>query len=616
MRLNYLYLSILLFLMAPLFPGQKLSAQDSESIPESERQVLIDIYNSTHGENWAEDYRWNLKKTPNDWIGVLIEGGHVRGLALGKMGLQGTLPPSLFTGLPYLIALDVSSNRLSGEIPEGINKLKNLEALFLGSNLWSGKLPSLDQLTQLKYLDLSNLLVINSQGDIVTMVDATLPDLSIYKNLESFDGSFSAFKGEISKNIGHCKKLRSLDLTGNLLTGPLPESLNECYDLRILSVQLNRLSGEIPNLSDLRSLGQVGPDEFGRLYLNDNRFTGEFPQWVTSLSHLTRFSCANNKLSGKLPSDLSDMSSLQAFFADHNQFEGNLPEKLPNTLEELDLSDNKLQGTLPQSWSKAKALGMVLLQNNELSGIVPPLFKTLKNLDGIVVSKNCFSLKDWKDWKTFASQSDVKFVFGRQKPYSENQRIDLRSGETLQLDASYPKELIGDEVYEWYNLTQMKKVDGQKSAQLQLTDISEKEACRYACIIRSPQLKVSEKSETATPQKEAADDWNYEETQPSLVSGFFDVYVDGNTTIGVADPLFSKEIWAYPSILKKGEPLRINRPEKIHQMILFDTLGNPIREFNNLLDMTPLDEIPSGNYFLKAIFSNGGSDTLLLIIEK
>lgn len=591
-----------------------LSAQGSEAIPASERQVLIDIYNSTNGKQWGEDYRWNLNKTPNDWWGVIIENGHVSGLALGGVGLEGQLPASLFTDLPYLIALDVRSNRLQGNIPKEINNLVSLEALFLGSNLWSGTLPALDKLVNLRYLDLSSFLVLDGNGKIVTMVDATLPDLSVYKELESFDGSFSAFKGEISPNIGKCKKLRSLDLTANLLTGSLPESLNECYDLRILSVQMNRLSGSIPDLSELHQLGQVDKNEFGRLYLNDNRFTGEFPLWVTSLQHLGRFSCANNRLSGALPQNLSGMASVTAFFADHNEFDGTLPTTLPVTLEELDLSNNQLTGTIPSTWTKAKALGRVLLNNNLLSGKTPTIYKSLSNLDAVMIAGNNYSLKDWFEWRTFAKKSDMKFLFGRQRPYSDNRRIDLKKGELLTVDMPYPKDLIGDEVYEWYNLTLKEKVGGQSTSQLKLSGVTIDDACRYVCLIRSPQLKVAEKSKTQAAKGSPTDNWDFVETQPTLVSGFVDVYVDGNTTIGVDRPT-SREPLVYPTVSQQGEGIQVLHPEKVRSISFTDATGTLLGTYDCTTALQSSRSLMPGVYFVSLVLLDGKTETLLIVIE-
>ena len=51
-------------------------------ISKIEKQVLIDIYNSTSGEEWTNS--WDLKISPENWYGVTIEDNHVLELNLHR----------------------------------------------------------------------------------------------------------------------------------------------------------------------------------------------------------------------------------------------------------------------------------------------------------------------------------------------------------------------------------------------------------------------------------------------------------------------------------------------------------------------------------------------------
>ncbi|TXG64116.1 hypothetical protein EZV62_011110 [Acer yangbiense] len=93
-------------------------------------------------------------------------------------------------------SIDLSSNKLCGEIPEAITSLVELISLNLSRNTLTGPIP---------------------------------PKL----------GQFSA--------------LNSLDLSKNLLTGKIPESFSELNSLGVLDLSNNKLSGKIPSCTKLQS---------------------------------------------------------------------------------------------------------------------------------------------------------------------------------------------------------------------------------------------------------------------------------------------------------------------------------------------------------------------------
>ncbi|CAJ1960698.1 unnamed protein product [Cylindrotheca closterium] len=124
-----------------------------------ERYALASLYFSTNGasswtqrDNWLSPdqpvCRWFSKSdTPNDCSGPMTK------LHLGSNGLQGSIPPVIFS-LTSLTYLDLSANQLTGEIPDTIGNLgTNMQELRLESNQLFGNIPtSIGNLKSLEWL--------------------------------------------------------------------------------------------------------------------------------------------------------------------------------------------------------------------------------------------------------------------------------------------------------------------------------------------------------------------------------------------------------------------------------------------------------------------------------
>ena len=527
-QLYTIFLASLLLLFGWGSTSSSLQAQST--IPASEQKALLEIYDQCGGSGWAEGYNWRAASGADKYAGVIIEGGHVQGIALDGVGLTGQLPKSFFTAFPELRLVGLSNNKLSGPIPEAFGTLTKLQALMLSSNLWTGQLPNLDKLVNLKILHLANFYNVDDKDNVISEVTGTLPDISKMPQLEYLDASYSNLSGQLPEQIGLCRNLQVLELSANQLTGSIPASISECTELQIFSVQDNKMSGEIPDLSALINLGKpldlgLGITEPGRLYLNGNQFTGSFPESVVMLPRLQRFSCADNKLTGSLPEDLSTMEDCEAFFADHNQFTGALPQQLPTKLWYLDLGYNQFTGSIPATWQDATELGKISLRNNNLSGSVPAIYKKLKNLDMIDV-RNCrFSFADFKAWDAFIKNKDCIFRFGMQQAYSERHEESVTSGSDVTFDATYPGTLIGDEHYRWYNLTTLQPVPNANEAKLTLHGVSKEDACRYVCLITS--VKMGSTQPRSALRKADNEGVESDDLQPTLRSGFWELTVDG-----------------------------------------------------------------------------------------
>jgi len=96
------------------------------SVPNQERQVLMELFTVTAGQSWTKRDGWGTSLPVCDWHGVscdFVEGDAnrpvVAGLSLARNNLAGTLPASL-SELQHLKSLEVSRNRLTGDVPEAL----------------------------------------------------------------------------------------------------------------------------------------------------------------------------------------------------------------------------------------------------------------------------------------------------------------------------------------------------------------------------------------------------------------------------------------------------------------------------------------------------------------
>lgn len=125
---------------------------ESSGMDPTECYALLELYNATNGPNWVN------RQFPNDptgWedgptcsardsitCGTNIDDvNHVTMLSLSEWGLEGTLPGSVFSRLPYLQELRLGQNALRGNIPTQLAELPNLYRLGLSDNAFVGTIP-------------------------------------------------------------------------------------------------------------------------------------------------------------------------------------------------------------------------------------------------------------------------------------------------------------------------------------------------------------------------------------------------------------------------------------------------------------------------------------------
>ncbi len=167
-------------------------------INSSDKQVLLDFYASTNGDNWTQS--WDLNQPASEWHGITIKNNNVIGISM------------LF-------------NNIEGEIPSTIGQLNNLEVLELSFNKFYGTIP----------IELGNL-----------------------QNLKLLAFNGNGLSGIIPSSLGNLSNLTQLHLSSNYFSGELPESIANLEQLEVLNVFDNNLSGKIPSkIAYLRNLQEL-----------------------------------------------------------------------------------------------------------------------------------------------------------------------------------------------------------------------------------------------------------------------------------------------------------------------------------------------------------------------
>ncbi|KAL8239812.1 hypothetical protein R6Q59_016379 [Mikania micrantha] len=100
-----------------------------------------------------DEIQFTTKNNPLTYKGNILD--YMLGLDLSSNKLTGEIPEELGM-LTHILALNLSHNKLSGPIPVSFSNLSQIESLDLSSNSLSGKVPSeLIQLTKLAVFDVS-----------------------------------------------------------------------------------------------------------------------------------------------------------------------------------------------------------------------------------------------------------------------------------------------------------------------------------------------------------------------------------------------------------------------------------------------------------------------------
>ncbi|CAL5006124.1 unnamed protein product [Urochloa decumbens] len=154
--------------------------------------------------------------TPCGWRGVKCDGGRVIELRLPGKRLTGTIPPGTVGNLTALRKLSLRHNGITGSVPADIANCGELRVLSLRNNRLAGVLPEvLFSLPSLRHADLS----LNQFAGGVSL------DFNRLKQLDTLFLETNLLAGELPPGL-YLPGLKRLNVSFNAaLAGPVPASL-------------------------------------------------------------------------------------------------------------------------------------------------------------------------------------------------------------------------------------------------------------------------------------------------------------------------------------------------------------------------------------------------------
>ncbi|KAL4584517.1 hypothetical protein LXL04_009120 [Taraxacum kok-saghyz] len=373
---------------------------------------------------------WTADVDCCSWEGIDCDdaGDRVVELSLPDRGLRGGIPSSL-QSVTTLSLLNLSSNFLSGPLPDGLfASMNNLHTIDLSYNRLTGRLPDTlpDTLQSLNcssnhfngtiqdtfFRSTPNLIAFNiSNNSFAGVIPRSICDSS--PGLVILDFSLNDFIGIIPTGFGACSNLQVLSMGFNKLTGTIPIDIDGARSLQVLSFPGNNLTGEmdesITNLTNLRSLTLFGnsfsgdiPRSIGKLSfleileLHINGLNGTLPSSLTNCTKLKLLNLRVNKLVGMLSVfDFSNFSQLTIIDLGENQFNGELPKTLfaCKSLTAIRLANNRLQGEVSKEVLELPSLSFLSLPNNTLKNIANAfdILRRHTKLTTLILSKNFFN---------------------------------------------------------------------------------------------------------------------------------------------------------------------------------------------------------------------------------
>ncbi|KAI5004347.1 hypothetical protein ZWY2020_031590 [Hordeum vulgare] len=381
---------------------------------------------------------------------------YLTGLSLlGLASCKITQFPSVLTRLSNVGDLDLSCNKLSGDIPNWIWR-KSFYNLNLSHNMFSGmQLNSsiLPLRIPMHALDLSSN---GLQGQIPMPYSSAmfldysdnnfssiLPNFTLYLGSTTYlSMSNNSINGQIPQSVCN-SRLDFLDLSYNNFSGVIPSCLIEDASLIVLNLRENHFEGTFP--SDIRSRCT-----FQTVDLHGNKIEGQLPRALSNCKELEVFDIGNNLIVDTFPSWLGELpnfyvlvlrsnlfygyidyvvgnkqskdyfSSLQIIDLASNNFSGNLNsewfgqlksmmaklnnstqitykgssmmfQKILTTLTAIDFSNNRLEGNIPESLGQLVSLHVLNISHNAFTGNIPSHLGGMTDLESMDLSCNRLS---------------------------------------------------------------------------------------------------------------------------------------------------------------------------------------------------------------------------------
>ncbi|XP_060168019.1 receptor-like protein kinase 7 [Lycium barbarum] len=369
---------------------------------------------------------WTPQNSICNFTGIICDSTSqlVKEINLSGQNLSGVVSFDSLCSLQSLEKLSLGSNFLHGRVTDHLKNCTKLQYLDLGNNSFSGEVPNLSSLSQLKFLSLNKSGVSgsfpwSSLGNLTSLTFLSLGDNLFDKspfpleilNLDKLYWIYltnSSIEGQIPEGIGNLTLLENLELSYNHLSGNIPDGITKLTKLHQLELYENGLTGKFPvrfgnlsslvnldvstnylegDLSELKSLSLLES-----LQLFENQFSGELPIEFGDFKFLTELSLYRNMLSGSLPKNIGSWTGFLYIDVSENLFTGPIPPDMckKGNMTDLLLLQNKFTGGIPSNYANCLTLKRLRVNNNSLSGIIPSGIWSLPDLGIVDLTSNLF----------------------------------------------------------------------------------------------------------------------------------------------------------------------------------------------------------------------------------
>ncbi|XP_020238760.2 receptor-like protein EIX1 [Cajanus cajan] len=359
------------------------------------------------------DLSSNLLNSSTIFYWLFYSTTNLRSLYLYDNMLEGPIPDGFGKVMNSLETLDLYRNKLQGKIPSSIGNMCRLQILDLSHNKLNGEIPSFIEnsscCNQHIYCQTSNLTTLILSSNQIT---GELPNY--WKSVESLlflDLSNNKLSGKIPMSMGTLVNLKAMELGNNNLTGELPSTLKSCRNLIMLDVGENKLSGPIPSW-----IGE-SMQQLIIFIMRGNHFSGNLPIHLCYLKYIQLLDLSRNYMSGGIPTCLKNFTVMAEKSIDTSDTKLRVYDAFGSlnsngytfeitwmwkgveqgfrgpelNLKSIDLSCNNLTGEIPKEIVHLLWLVSLNLARNNLSGEIPSEIGNLSSLDYLNLSRNHFS---------------------------------------------------------------------------------------------------------------------------------------------------------------------------------------------------------------------------------
>jgi hypothetical protein len=120
--------------------GPFTSCAEVIDVPQAECEALVDLYNTTGGDNWTNNSGWLQTNEVCSWYGIYCDVG-LEDIDLDNNNLVGTLNVD-FSDITNLMHLDLENNNLDGDMTTIMSHLPlNVTTLDFENNSFTGTIP-------------------------------------------------------------------------------------------------------------------------------------------------------------------------------------------------------------------------------------------------------------------------------------------------------------------------------------------------------------------------------------------------------------------------------------------------------------------------------------------